>query len=302
MNKISTVLRTIRRAAAVLFILAVVLVVPLFSLFQIGRFTASALHLNDHRTSKPLAAMNVRAVDKTSADPQLFKEPLITVTFDDGFETTYTKAMPLLQKYGIPTTQYILSGTEKDPLYVSWTQIANMQKAGHEIACHTVNHPDLTTLDSEDLNFQLKSCQDTLSARYGKITDFASPYGAENDTTLAAIGKYYDSQRNTNGDPSNGVSDVDVNVASNFNRMDIIGVTIRNTTTVDQLKQLVAYAKAHNAWIVLTYHQADDGNSKFAVTDQDFDRQFAYLSSTDVRIVTMAQALKNAPQTSKVGE
>lgn len=293
MNKLQSTLKKLKKSIGLLFVCAVVLVVPLFSLWQIGHFMHDTLHLWDSRPTKPLAAMQVRAVDKTSTPPQLFKQPLITVTFDDGWETTYTKAMPLLQKYGIPTTQYILSGTENDPQYVSWTQIGNMQKAGHEIACHTVNHPDLTTLDDQDLNFQLSSCKHDLSKRFGAIPNFASPYGAENDHTLSVIGKYFTSQRNTNGDPTNGVSDVDMNVAANFNRMDIVGVTIENNTTVAQLKALVDYAKAHNGWVVLTYHQADDGNSKFSVSDKDFETQFSYLSSTDVRIVTMQQALQS---------
>lgn len=293
MNKISAGFLKLRHAVAVLFIFAVVLAVPLFSLWQVGRFVHNNLHLWDSRSSKPLAAMHIRAVDAQKTPPKLFQEPLISVTFDDGYETTYTKAMPLLQKYGIHTTQYVLSGTENDQLYVSWAQVARIKDAGHEIACHTVNHPDLTTLDDEDLTFQLKTCRDEMNKHIGAVPDFASPYGAENPHTLDVIGKYFTSQRNTDGDPTNGVSDLDVNVAGNFNRMDIIGVTIRNDTTVDQLKQLVNYAKAHNGWVVLTYHQADDTGSKWSVSDQDFQKQFAYLSGTDVRIVTVQQALQS---------
>lgn len=291
MNKTTSLVSKIRHAAGVLFIFAVVLIVPLFSVWQIGRFLENTFHLWDPRSSKPLAAMTVRPADRSSQPPKLFQEPLVSVTFDDGYETTYTKAMPLLQKYGIHTTQYVLSGTENDQLYVSWAQVKRMQEAGHEIACHTVNHPDLTTLDDEDLNYQLKTCKEIMGAHAGPVANFASPYGAENQHTLGVIGKYFTSQRNTNGDPTNGVTDADVNVAANFNRMDIIGVTVRNDTTVEQLRQLVDYAKAHNGWVVLTYHQADDANSKYSVSDQDFERQFAYLSGTDVRIVTVQQAL-----------
>ncbi len=135
-----------------------------------------------------------------------------------------------------------------------------MKDAGHQLACHSMTHADLTTLNAEDLDFQLRQCKTELSNRFGTTPDFASPYGAQNATTITAISKYFDSQRNTNGDPSNGVTDVDVNTAKNFNRYNIIGVTVRKDTTVKELQELVAYAKQ---------------------------------SSTDVRIETMQQALQS---------
>lgn len=288
MNKTESLTTKVRNALGALFILAIVLVVPLFSIAEIGHFFQGG----PKRSAKPLAALQLRQADKTQLPPRLFEEPLISVTFDDGFETTYTQAMPLLQKYGIRTTQYVLSGTADNPIYVSWEQIAQMQKAGHEIGCHTVIHPDLTTLDDEDLDYQLKTCKADLSKRFGPIYNFAAPYGAQNDRTRAAINKYFDSQRNTDGDPSNGVTEADVNVAENFNRTNIIGVTVRHDTTVEELHRLVAYTKVANGWLVLTYHQADDRNSKFSLDAQKFDEQFKYLSSTDVRIVPMQEAMQ----------
>lgn len=281
-------LQLIRKGMSALVVTGLVVVVPVFSMVEYGHF----FHTTDSRSAAALPAMTVRPVDKTALPPQLFQEPLITVTFDDGFESIYNAAMPLLQKYGIHTTQYILGGTESNSAYVSWKQIAQMQKAGHEIACHTMTHPDLTTLDPGMLNYQLSQCKQELSQRFGPIDDFASPYGAENSTTLAAISKYFDSQRNTNGDPSNGVTDADVNTAANFDRFDIIGVTVRHDTTVQQLQALVDYAKQHNGWVVLTYHQADqDTSSPYEVDSSNLDHQLAYLSSTNVRIVTISEAL-----------
>jgi peptidoglycan/xylan/chitin deacetylase (PgdA/CDA1 family) len=289
MNKTDSWMTKVGRAIGALFILAIVLVVPIFSFAEIGHF----FHGEASRSAKPLEAMAVRKADAVSTPPRLFNEPLVTVTFDDGFETTYSKIMPLLQKYGIHTTQYVLSGTAKDANYVSWDQIKQMQLAGHEIACHSVNHPDLTTLDDEDLNWQLKTCKNELSKRFGPVYNFAAPYGAQDQRTQTTINKYFSTQRNTNGDPKNGVSDADVNLPENYDSTNIIGVTVRHDTTIKELQELVAYAKATNGWVVLTYHQADDVTSKFSLDEKDFNKQFAYLSGTDVRIVTMQQALQS---------
>ena len=279
----------LRHAVSSIVVVGIVLVVPVFSLVELGHFFRG----DDSRSSAALPVLAKRQIDTTTLPAQLFQEPLITVTFDDGFESVYNQAMPLLQKYGIHSTQYVITGTAKNLNYVSWDQVAQMQKAGHEIACHTVTHPDLTTLDDASLDSQLKQCKAELTNRFGPITDFASPYGAQNPKTLSAISKYFDSQRNTNGDPTNGVSDADINTAAKFNRYNIIGVTVRHDTSIEELTKLVDFTKANNGWLVLTYHQADEGTaSQFAVNPENLEKQFSYLSKTNVRIVTMQDALR----------
>lgn len=279
----------VRRAFTSLVVCAIVLVVPGFSFYEFGHFFRG----NDTRTDITLPVMTQRSADTTKLPAQLFQEPLISVTFDDGFESIYKSALPLLQKYGIRSTQYIIAGNTADPFYVNWKQVGQMQQAGHEIACHTMTHPDLTTLDGPMVDYQLRQCKAELTSRFGAISDFATPYGATNPATTAAITQNFDSNRNTNGDPTNGVTNADVNVAGNFDRYNIIGVTVRKDTTVKELQELVAYAKLTNGWLVLTYHQADQGDgSKFAIDPVQLDKQLAYLSSTNVRIVTMHDALQ----------
>ncbi len=288
---VSTLLRkklNFRGIISSIIVVGIVVAYPAFSLLQLGSF----FHNSDSRSVATLPAMTQRKVDATTLPPQLFQEPLISVTFDDGFESMYSAAIPLLQKYGIHSTQYVLAGKFDDPLYVSAGQVGKMQQAGHEIACHTMTHSDLTKLDDARLDYELHQCKTVLTSRFGVINDFASPYGSANTRTIAAIGRYFDSQRNTNGDPTNGVTNADVNTADNFDRYNIIGVTVRHNTSVEELKQLVAFAKSYNGWVVLTYHQADEGSgSQFGVDPGKLERQFDYLSRTDVRIVTMHEAL-----------
>ncbi len=289
MNKTGSILSKIRNAFGALFIIAVVVVVPLFSFVELGHFFLGG----PKRNVEALAPLQTRQADDQASAAQLFDEPLITVTYDDGYETTYSVAMPLLQKYGIRTTQYVLSGTADNPTYVSWKQIEHMQRAGHEIACHTIDHSNLTSLQDEDLHRQLQTCKSELTKRFGPIYNFAAPYGAQNAKTQNAITQYFGSQRNTVGDPKNGVDSTDVNVAQGFNRNDIIGVTVRSDTTMEDLQKLVAYTKKHNGWLVLTYHQANDHSSVYSLDTDAMDRQLRYLSSTDVRIVTMQDALSS---------
>jgi peptidoglycan/xylan/chitin deacetylase (PgdA/CDA1 family) len=289
-NISNTVVR-FRKSLATLFAICVVLGVPVLSFAEIGHF-----HVTPDRPATKLPAFQSRAIDASTIPVQLFKQPLISVTFDDGWETTYNQAMPLLQKYGIHTTQYILSGTESESDYLSWSQIDAMHKDGEEIACHTITHPDLRTISNADIMMQLTGCDKTLSDRYGKITDFASPYGSQDARTIGQIKKVFSSQRNTNGDPSNGVTQVDVNTSGGydgkgFDKYNIIGVTIRRETTIAEIQALISFAEQNNGWVVITYHQADDGQSKWGIDTKSMEAQLAAVSKSPIRIVTVDQAL-----------
>lgn len=280
-------LRVFKRSI-VAFLVCLVVALPLFfTVFQWGKIARG----DTTRKATALPAM-VRRQQDVAAAPQLFKEPLISITFDDGWKSIYTVATPLLQQYGIHSTQYILSGTEQYPGYMSWSQVDNVKKAGHEIACHSISHPDLTTIEDTELERQLQGCQTDMSQRLGApITNFASPYGSYNAHTIDAIKKVYKSQRNINGVIADGISDADVNLPSNFDRYNIIGVTIRRETTIAELQQLVAYTAARNGWLVLVYHQADDGPSQYGIDPTAMKKQLAYLSGTPMRIVTIGQVI-----------
>lgn len=284
---LSGMLQRIKKAIVSIAVLGIILVVPVFSILEFGRF----FHGGNSRSSAPLPAMTIRPADSTDLPAQLFQEPLISVTFDDGYQSIYTSALPLLQKYGIRSTQYVLTGTSDHADYVSWKQIGEMQRAGHEIACHTVDHADLTTLTSDAADLQLRECKNELTKRYGDIPNFASPYGAHNAGTLSLIRKHFDSHRNTYGNPTDGIDEWDVNIGSHFDKYNIMAVTVRHDTKLSDLQALVSYAGANNGWLVLTYHQADDGGSQYGVNPKNLEKHFNYLSRTDVRIVTMRDAL-----------
>lgn len=294
MNKAKNILCSFGRVMGALFVFAVVLAVPLLSFKEAGSVLFDRGQSTAVRVSKPLPVMNTRAVDATTRPVQLFEEPLITVTFADGHESIYSVAMPILQKHGIRTTQYVLSGTAHDSKYVSWDQMKNMQAMGHELACHTSSHANLTTLNDGKLDYELQHCKQELTGRFGLIDNFASPYGAYNARTSKAIGTYFSSHRTTHGDPYNGVDETDVNVGKNFDQMQIIAVTVRSDTSLEHIRQLVEYARKNNGWLVLTYHQANDPGSIYALDEKAFEEQFAYLSGTDLRIVTVQQALEGS--------
>lgn len=284
-------LHAIKRGTASLFVCAVVMLPLILGVWQVKQ----TFFPTDSRKATPLLAMETRRIDTANPEVKPWSQPYISVTFDDGWQSIYSEAAPLLQKYGVPTTQYVLSSEkiEREQGYMSYAQMQEMHKNGHELACHSVDHPDLTMLDRSELIDQLTGCKAALDKQFNiNVREFASPYGAINQSTTDAIKQTYRSSRNTAGDiTTNGVDDQDVVVKSTFDRYNITAITIRRETTEAQLKAAVDYAVKHNGWLVLNYHQVETGDTRYGLDVENFEKQLRAISQADARIVTMGQFL-----------
>lgn len=219
-----------------------------------------------------------------------FAEPLITITFDDGWESIYYAGLPVLEKYDIDTTQYIVGGEFDNHLYLSEEQVRSMQAHGHEVGSHTMTHPNLTTLAEGNLAWEIGESGWTLANKFGPTKDFAAPLGATNERVMRYVKQHYRSQRNTAADPKT-VDDKDINVADTFDIYNINAYTVRNTTTLNDIKRLIDHTIKQNGWLILTYHQIDDSDSQYAVTSDTLDAQLKLVRKSGIKIPTMAQVL-----------
>lgn len=229
-------------------------------------------------------------VKSNNQDVEPFSEPLITVTFDDGWESTYSNALPIMESLCISSTHYILGDHFADRKYLSVDQVLSFQEFGHEVGSHTMTHPNLTTLSKDNLFFELNQSKVLLSEKFGDIKDFASPLGAYNDEVISQIKSNYRSHRNTAGDPET-VGEEDVNLLGNFDRYNIVAYTVRRSTPDEYIVNLLNFAKANNGWVVLVYHQIDQSDSEYAVTPEVFERQMKIIKDSGVKAPTMGDAL-----------
>lgn len=279
--------RKFRDALATLFALAVFILPTILG----GWYVYATTHKSDPRHLEPTAAFHIRKVDQTTAPLVPFKEPLVSITFDDGWETVYTAGFPITQRYGFHTTQYIITNTLTYPGYMSIAQLKAMRAAGTQIASHTESHADLTTLDSQHVTKELSGSQTILESDFGgKIVDFTSPYGAFDEYTLSQIGKYYRSQKNAEGTTDDATDTLrSINMAGTFNPMNIISLTVTKDTTLANIQQLLADTEANNGWLVLTYHQIDNTSEQFSVSPTVFAQQMQLISNSPLRSVTVGQ-------------
>ena len=124
----------------------------------------------------------------------------ITITFDDGFLSNLTAAVPCLKNAGVRAINYLVAdrigqtsdweaqeGGEADPL-MNESQIREWLAAGHWIGAHTCTHPRLSRLSRKEAKEEIFSGKKKLEDRFGvPIEHFAYPYGDYNETTVELV-------------------------------------------------------------------------------------------------------------------
>jgi peptidoglycan/xylan/chitin deacetylase (PgdA/CDA1 family) len=104
----------------------------------------------------------------------------IILTFDDGYLDNYTNAFPILQKYGMVGTFFVLTGPADDgnPAYLTWDMIAEMSSAGMDIQLHSRDHLDMRNRSFDWLVFQIIGGRQSIEGHTGKPVIFmAYPSG-----------------------------------------------------------------------------------------------------------------------------
>ena len=216
-----------------------------------------------------------------------FHQPILTINFDDGWATMFTNGLPLLNQYGIHSTDYIITSVVGvDPSYMTLSDLQQLQASGQEIGSHTVTHPDLTTLTPAAADIELQRSQSVLQGWLNTpIADFAAPYGATNGQLTTDAAKYYQSYRGV--EPG-------FNARNNLNPYNILVQNMLSTTTLLQVESWVNEAIATKTWLVLVYHQVDPNFASaglYDTTPSDLSAQLAFIKSTGIAVETTSQAL-----------
>ncbi len=113
----------------------------------------------------------------------------VVITFDDGYQSFYDNAFPLLKKNNMQAIDFIITDVVGSGVYLTWNEIKTMY-ASHFITfgAHTKHHPFLTAISNilaqdeitgskRDLEKQLKS----------PINWFAYPYGDYNQKIITIV-------------------------------------------------------------------------------------------------------------------
>lgn len=117
----------------------------------------------------------------------------IAITFDDGYESVYNFAFPILAKYGITATVFVNPGyvgqyNTWDATFgirfrqMNWRQLDELAQAGWEIGSHGLWHRDITRLSKRQNDDELLLSKKIIQKRLGQCSHvFSFPFGNCNE-------------------------------------------------------------------------------------------------------------------------
>lgn len=129
----------------------------------------------------------------------------VVLTFDDGLESVYREAFPILQQHGYLATVFLVTdymarhndwpgqpaSIPIEPI-LSWAQVAHLARAGMEFGAHTRTHPRLDRLDAEDALQQIRGSKRAIQDRLGtEVSLFAYPYGQYDSRVMGIVGEHF---------------------------------------------------------------------------------------------------------------
>ncbi|MEI6825851.1 MAG: polysaccharide deacetylase family protein [Desulfuromonadales bacterium] len=116
----------------------------------------------------------------------------VVLTFDDGHESNFLLALPILQEYGFKAEFFITTGWIGTPNFMNKDHIRALHQAGMGIGSHGVTHRFLSDLPEADIRAELSDSKSTLEACIGQTVNSLSYPGGRMNQLTQSVAKTVD--------------------------------------------------------------------------------------------------------------
>jgi peptidoglycan/xylan/chitin deacetylase (PgdA/CDA1 family) len=113
----------------------------------------------------------------------------IVLTFDNGYHSQYTEALPILRRLGWVGNENIqLTGLPPSQGGMTTSEVRALIGAGWELDTQGMSHFDLATASSSELHYQIVTARNLLRRQYRvPVNWFCYPSGQYNPTVITAL-------------------------------------------------------------------------------------------------------------------
>lgn len=210
----------------------------------------------------------------------------VVLMFDDGVRSQLDAAS-VLDARGYCATFYVVANFLRDGAYytgfMSAAEVAALSAKGHDIESHTVTHPDLTTLTSSQLTYELSQSRAKLEAITGKpVRHIAYPLGASNLYVQTAAALHYTSGRMYQSSLADGPLTL-------TNPYALPSIGVERATSLDEAKAYVDHAIAHDVPVLMSFHGIKSSPDVYDWTLPQFQELVAYVEASGVKVRTIDQ-------------
>jgi peptidoglycan/xylan/chitin deacetylase (PgdA/CDA1 family) len=215
----------------------------------------------------------------------------ISIAFDDGMQSTYDYAFPLMQTRGIKATFHVVTDWIRDfsydNAYMSIAELQTLQNNGYEITSHSKTHTSFIYLSDSQIQYECSASKQLLQSYGLTVNNFAYPYGSRNEHIDSIVAQYYRSARGAYVAPY-----VIQFPVSQFLLPGFAGET-GDLDALPQLINMVNEVYETNGWAIIFFHNVvpDLYYDPYAISSQDFESFLDYILFKGVSTITVNQGL-----------
>ncbi len=227
---------------------------------------------------------NYRVDDLTKPGIRHFKRPLVSISFDDGWESGYNTAARIMDYLNYKGTFYINPAAVEEPAFLTGADLQSLIKSGNQLATEGNEYVDLTTLNTRLLKRQLLLAHDYFVKQLHQTNiDFAPTSGYDDAGVQALTHTYFRSSRG-GGDG--------INTKQNFDAYNLKTFYVDNKTNPQRLQAVLDETQRMRGWLILVYHRVEDNSpSRTTVTSKEFTDQMEQLHKSGIAVTTVGKAI-----------
>ena len=212
--------------------------------------------------------------------------PLISFTFDDCPKSVVDDALPVLEKYGWQSSIYMAMGlcgtTNHLGLHMSESDVVAAYKSGHEIADHTFDHIDATTVSPELFSANIEKNQARMNALGLPLSQtFAYPFGQLDAGSKRVVHRKFKGARGIKSRIHRTSADLN---QLNSNRL------YSGQSFQDLMRDITKLTK-NPGWLTIFTHDVRDNPSDFGCTVDEFKAVVEAVKNIDADVMTVIDAI-----------
>jgi hypothetical protein len=236
-------------------------------------------------------------INEVAAVPQ--DASVASIVFDDGWDSTYTRARPYLDKYGLRGTAAIIRDVVGTAGYVTVAQLRALQTiSGWDIVAHAdtvANHnAGYGTLENSVAEAEMKGIKRWLLDNGFKRRDlFVWPLGSYTASQMVIARRLFSVIRGTTGGAGGAAGPQETFPPGDNGRLRTW--TIGHTTSAAEVATALAQCVAHRSWLILTFHKIVPSGAKAGTETNEaaFKEIIDEVVASGVVVKTMAEVMES---------
>jgi hypothetical protein len=224
---------------------------------------------------------------------------VVSIVFDDGWQSTYTRARPNLDRYGYRATSVVIRDLVGTANYLTLAQLRALQdNSGWDIGAHADTVADhnagFANLENPVVEADLQGIKRWLIENGFKRRDlFAWPQGSFTASQMLIARRFFNGIRGTTGGSGGAVGPQETFPPGDNARLRtwVIG----STETAADVEAALSQCSTYKSWLILSFHElvASGATGGQQTNEATFKAMVEKIAASSLLVKTVAEVLES---------